>query len=119
MSRAGGPSTDPVAERPSPIAVHDPAPVEVVGGELVSNSIARRDPDPVAAHPARRVAESLVTVVEQEPVHPVAEGLEDLALQIDLLFLAGDRAPLLSAAPRVRWTARRAKPRRTARVLVC
>src|SRR5205823_1016875 len=39
------------------------------------------------AHPAGGVAERLVPVVERNPVLPVAERLEDLALELELLFL--------------------------------
>jgi hypothetical protein len=35
-----------------------------------------------------------MAVVQQDPEHPAAEGLGDLPLQLDLLFLDGDRLPL-------------------------
>jgi hypothetical protein len=35
-----------------------------------------------------------VAVVEEDLVHPVAEGLDDLALELDLVFLACDRCSL-------------------------
>jgi hypothetical protein len=31
-----------------------------------------------------------VPVVELDPEHPVSEGLDDLSLQLELLFLLGD-----------------------------
>jgi len=39
-------------------------------------------------HLAGGVAEGLVAVLEGNPVHAVPECLDDLALQLDLLFLA-------------------------------
>jgi hypothetical protein len=37
-----------------------------------------------------------VAVVQPDAEHPVAEGLDDLALHLDLLFLDGDLAPPFS-----------------------
>ena len=51
------------------------------------DAIAEEDPDPVAPHLPRRVSERLVAVVQLDPEHPVAEGLDHLALHLDLLFL--------------------------------
>src|SRR5680860_822557 len=73
------------------VAVGDPAAVEVVGRELDLHPVAREDADVVAAHLARDMAEHLVVVVELDLEHRVGQGLGDLALQLDLLFLAHAR----------------------------
>src|SRR5437868_3467590 len=72
------------------ISVDDPPAVQVVRGQLDADAVAREDPDPVAAHLAGRVAQRLVTVVERDPEHAVPQRLDDLALELDLLFFAGD-----------------------------
>jgi hypothetical protein len=78
-----------------PVAVDDASAVQVVRGKLHAHAVTEEDPDPVAPHLAGRVAERLVPVVELDPEHPIAEGLDDLALHLDLLFLAGDEYSLL------------------------
>src|SRR5919198_6402378 len=70
----------------SALAVDDPAASEVVRRDLDLHAVAGIDADPVAAHLAGGVAEGLVAVVERDLVHAVAEGLDDLALELDLLF---------------------------------
>ena len=40
-----------------------------------------------------------MTVVELDPEHPVAEGLDHLALHLDLLFLLGDSSSFDSSLP--------------------
>src|SRR6185503_17364128 len=69
------------------VAVGDAAAVEVVGGELDLDPVSRQDADVVAPHLARDVAEHLVPVVELDLEHGVREGLDDLALHLDLFFL--------------------------------
>ena len=74
--------------------VDDPGPVQIVGRELTADAIAGEDADPKAPHLPGRIAECLVAVVERDPVHPVPERLDDLALELDLLFLFdGDSSP--------------------------
>src|SRR6188472_3625539 len=70
-----------------PVAVDDPAASEVVGRQLELDPVAGKDLDAEAAHLARGVAKGLVAVVELHLEHAVREGLEDLALHLDLLFL--------------------------------
>src|SRR5438128_1300006 len=70
----------------SALAVDDPAASEVVRRDLDLYAISRIDADPVAARLAGGVAEGLVAVVERDLVHAVAEGLDDLALELDLLL---------------------------------
>src|SRR5215211_5667510 len=70
------------------VAVHDPPTIQVVGRDLDLHPVAREDPDAVAPHLAGRIAERLVAVVELDPEHPVAEGLDHLALHLDLFFHA-------------------------------
>src|SRR5215216_5742795 len=80
--------------------IDDPAAREVVRRELDVDPVAWQDLDPVAPHLARGVAERLVAVVELDLVHAVAECLDDLALELDLVFLACDGRHLLENDPR-------------------
>src|SRR2546423_7282177 len=84
--------------RESAVAVDDPAAVQVVRRDLDLDPVAGLDPDPVPAHLPCRVAHRLVPIVERDPVHPVAERLGDLALELDLLLL-GRHAHLPGGAP--------------------
>src|SRR5680860_1650416 len=68
------------------VPVGDPSPIQVVRGQLDLHAIARQDADVVPAHLARDVPEDLVVVVELDAEHRVGEGLEDLALHLDLLL---------------------------------
>src|SRR5712692_3407723 len=72
------------------VAVDDPAAVEVVRGELDLHPVAGEDTDPVAPHLPGRVAERLMAAVEGDPEIPVPQRLDDLAVELDLLFLLGD-----------------------------
>ena len=54
--------------------------------DLDLDAVTRSHPDPEPAHLAGRVGEHLVAVVELDTEHPAREGLEDLALHLDLLF---------------------------------
>src|SRR5581483_685192 len=69
------------------VSVGDPTAIEVVRRELDLDPVAGQDADVVAPHLARDVAEHLVPVVELDLEHRVREGLDDLALHLDLLFL--------------------------------
>src|SRR5206468_174588 len=70
-----------------PVAVDDPRAIEVVRRQLDPHAIPRQDADPEAAHLARDVAEDYVVVVELHAEHRVRESLDDLALELDFLFL--------------------------------
>jgi len=75
--RAGRASSDPTPlDCGLLLAVDDPTAREVVRRELDLDPIARVDPDPVPAHPAGRVAERLVPVVEEDFVLAAAERLD-------------------------------------------
>src|SRR6185437_725042 len=73
------------------VAVGDAAAVEVVRRELDLDAVAGEDPDVMAAHLPRDVAQDLVVVVELDLEHRVGQGLRDLALHLDLLFLTHRR----------------------------
>src|SRR5947207_945438 len=72
-----------------PVSVDDPTAIQVVRRKLDLHPVSRQDPDAVTPHLARRVTERLVAVVESDAVLAVAERLGDLALELDLLLLAG------------------------------
>src|SRR3954471_8201372 len=68
------------------VAVDDATAVEVVRRKLDLDLVAGVDPDAEAAHLARGVPEGLVAVFELDLEQSVGEGLDDLAVQLDLLF---------------------------------
>src|SRR6185503_7464017 len=74
-------------ERALAVAVDDAASAEIVGGDLDLHPIAREDLDAEAPHLARGVAEHLVPGIELDLEHAIGEGLDDLALHLDLFFL--------------------------------
>src|SRR4051794_39552968 len=71
----------------SPMPVDDPRAVEVIRRDLDPHPIPRQDPDAEPPHLARDVPEDDVAVVELHPEHRVRERLDDLAFELDLLFL--------------------------------
>src|SRR5262249_13329900 len=88
---------DRAARRTSSVQpVDDPPSLQIVRGQLDSNAVAEQHPDPEPLHPAGRVPDHLVPVVQPDAEHAVAKRLDDLALELDLLlFLShtGTRAP--------------------------
>jgi hypothetical protein len=60
--------------------------VQVIRRQFELDLVARQDPDAVAPHLPRRVAERLVPVLERNLVHAVLEVLEHLAVDFDFLF---------------------------------
>src|SRR5687767_5561130 len=78
------------------VAVDDASAVEVVRRELDLHSVAEEDLDAVAPHLPGGIAERLVSVVELDSEHSIAEGFDDLALQLEFLFLAGDNGSFRS-----------------------
>src|SRR6185436_4453908 len=88
-SPAGRSSARPGTGGLLPVAVDDAGAVEVVRRQLDAD--ARQDADPEAAHLAGDVAEDHVIVVELHAEHRVGEGLDDLALELDFLFLCHAR----------------------------
>src|SRR4051794_29986235 len=70
-----------------PVAVDDAGAGQVVRRQLAPHAVAREDADPEAAHLAGDVPQHLVVVVELHAEHRVGQGLDDLALELDLLFL--------------------------------
>src|SRR3954451_23718247 len=71
----------------SAMAVDDARAAEVVGGDLHADAIARQDADAVAPHLSCDMPEDLVAVVELHAEHRVGQRLDNLALELDLLFL--------------------------------
>jgi hypothetical protein len=69
------------------VSVGDPAAVEVVRRELDLHAVARENSNVVAAHLAADVPEDLMVVVELDLEHGVGQGLGDLALHLNFLFL--------------------------------
>jgi hypothetical protein len=71
-----------------PVAVNDPCAIEVVRGQFDTHTVARKDPDTKAAHLAGYVTKDhTVHVVELHTEHRIRQGLDDLALELDLFFL--------------------------------
>src|SRR5262249_32356875 len=75
------------------LAVDDAPAAQVVRRELDLDAIAWIDPDPIPAHSAGRVAERLVPVVENDAVLAAPERLDDVTLDLDLLFLFSHEGP--------------------------
>src|SRR5436305_3837971 len=69
------------------VAVDDPRAAQIVRRDLDPDAVARKDADAEAAHLARHVTQHLVVVVELDAEHRVGQGLDDLALELDLFFL--------------------------------
>ena len=72
------------------VAVDDPAAVEVVRRKLDLHPVAGEDTDAIAPHLPGRVSERLVPAVECDPEITVPQSLDDLAVELNLLFLLGD-----------------------------
>jgi hypothetical protein len=77
-----GPSSN-LRLRLVPVPVDDPSSVEVIGRQLDSDPIARRDPDSVPAHPASDVGDQLVTALQHYLKHHVRKGLADDRVEYD------------------------------------
>jgi len=65
----------------------DSAAGEVVGRELDLDAVAGEDADVVLAHLPGDASEDTVAIVELHPEHRAWERFDDLALDLDLLFL--------------------------------
>ena len=73
---------------PSAVPVGDPASIEVVGAELDLDLVARQDPDVVLPHlPGDGREHGVAASVELHPEHRARERFDDLAFDLDLLFL--------------------------------
>src|SRR5215207_8706782 len=95
------------------VAIGDPAAIQVVWGQLDLHPVAGQDADVVPPHLARDVAEHLVPIVELNLEHRVREGLDDLALHLDLLFLGHGGTALRSRGRSPPWVPCRPSPPRT------
>ena len=82
------------------VPVDDPAAAEVVRRQLDLDPVAGEDADAIAPHLPSGVTECLVAAVEGYPEIPVPERLDDLAIELDLLFLLGDCLPLTAKGRR-------------------
>ena len=71
-----------------PVPVGDPTAAEVVRAELDLDLVAREDPDVVLPHlPGDGREDGVATPVELHPEHRARERFDDLAFNLDLLFL--------------------------------
>src|SRR4029078_1486569 len=96
----------------SAVPVGDSTAVEVVGAELDLDLVAREDPDVVLPHrPGDGREHGMDTPVELHPAHRARERLEDLAFNLDLLFL-GRQIPLSEQESRTETRTRRSRARR-------
>src|SRR3954454_19150405 len=75
------------------VPVGDPSPVEVVRRKLDLDPVPGQNANVVPPHLAGDVSEDFVPVVELDLEHRVWEGLDDLALHFDLLFLGHGESP--------------------------
>ena len=74
--------------RELPVPVGDPAAAEVVGAELDLDLVTGKDPDVVLPHlPGDGRENCMATPVELHPEHRARERFDDLAFDLDLLFL--------------------------------
>src|SRR6478736_8719128 len=74
-------------------AERDPRLGQIVGRELHGHLVAGKDPDVVHPHLPGDVPEDDVPVFQLHPEHRVGEGLHDLPLHLDRLFLRHQRMP--------------------------
>src|SRR4051794_17395141 len=80
------------------VPVGDSSPVEVVRRQLDLYPVPGQDADVVPPHLAGDVSEDFVPIVELDLEHRVWEGLDDLALHLDLLFLGHGGSPQMRGA---------------------
>ena len=72
-----------------PVPVGDSTAVEVVRAELDLDLVARQDPNVVLSHlPGDGCEHGVATLVELHPEHRARERFDDLAFNLDLLFLS-------------------------------
>src|SRR5699024_4504289 len=76
------------------VAVHDAAPVEVVGAQLDDHTVLGKDADVVLAHLPGDVREHDVPVVELDPETRIRERLRDSALDLDHAVLLRHASPI-------------------------
>src|SRR4029077_18530824 len=73
----------------SPVPVGDPTTVEVIGAELDFDLVAGEDSDVMLPHlPGDGREHGMATFVELHPEHRARERFDDLAFNLDLLFLS-------------------------------
>src|SRR5215204_5696281 len=84
------------------VSVGDAAAREIVRGELDLDLVAREDADVVLAHLPRDRREDIVPALDLDSEHRARQGLDDLALDLDLLFLCGHDSFMETAPGRAR-----------------
>ena len=72
------------------MSVRNPPAIEVVRRQLDLHAVAGEDADAIAPHLPGRISERLVAAVEGNPEITVPQSLDDLAVELNLLFLLGD-----------------------------
>src|ERR1700751_3596907 len=82
-----------------PVPVGDPTAVEVVRAELDLDLVAGEDPDVVLPHlPGDGRENGVATAVELHPEHRARERFDDLAFNLDLLFLGRHSLQLIGVS---------------------
>jgi len=76
------------------VTVSDPALGQVVGTNLHSNTIPGENANVVHAHLAGNMSHHLVAILELDTKHCVGQGVDDLALNLNLFFLSQKSASL-------------------------
>src|SRR5262245_1248422 len=79
--------------------VRDPAPREVVGGQLDLDPVAGQDPDEIHPHLAGDVGQHAMAVFELDPEHRIRQGLDYCPLDLDRVVLRLLRLPLFHLPP--------------------
>ncbi len=72
---------------PSPVAVGDPTPGQIIWSDLDLHVVPRQDPDPVHTHLAGAVRKYLVPILELHSKHRVWKRLDHRSLENDRLLL--------------------------------
>jgi hypothetical protein len=77
--------------------VHDPAPSQIIGGELNGNLITRENLNEMHSHFSGNVRENTVPVVQFNPEHGVGQGLHHRSFHRNDIFFGHEILFLLQA----------------------
>src|SRR5678816_4932474 len=92
----------------------DAAAREVVRGQFDLHTVTRKNPDVVLAHLPGDLREHGLAALELDAEHRARQGLDHLALDLDLLFLDCQPTPRAGLVPCPSWVFMRSRARREA-----